>query len=111
MAKEERKGVRALTRDNLVGMKVIDGDGFLMGEVKDVAFTVGRLDLVLIVKTKEGDKEVPWGDVQAVGDFVVLKPKAAPAAAPTPTCPTCGSPLVYVEQYKRWYCPNCKKYV
>jgi hypothetical protein len=26
------------------------------------------------------------------------------------TCPTCGGPLTYVQQYDRWYCPNCKKY-
>jgi len=28
-----------------------------------------------------------------------------------PTCPTCGKPLTYIEQYKRWYCYNCGKYV
>lgn len=27
------------------------------------------------------------------------------------TCPTCGQPLTFVQQYNRWYCPNCKKYV
>lgn len=26
-------------------------------------------------------------------------------------CPTCGKPLKWIEQYKRWYCYNCKKYV
>lgn len=28
-----------------------------------------------------------------------------------PACPTCGKPLTYIEQYKRWYCYNCSKYV
>lgn len=28
-----------------------------------------------------------------------------------PTCPTCGKPLTYIEQYKRWYCYNCSKYI
>jgi sporulation protein YlmC with PRC-barrel domain len=28
-----------------------------------------------------------------------------------PSCPTCGKPLTYIEQYKRWYCYNCSKYV
>ncbi|MEM3397611.1 MAG: PRC-barrel domain-containing protein [Nitrososphaerota archaeon] len=28
-----------------------------------------------------------------------------------PTCPTCGKPLTYIEQYKRWYCYNCSKYM
>jgi len=27
-----------------------------------------------------------------------------------PRCPVCGTPLVYVAQYKRWYCPKCKRY-
>ena len=26
-------------------------------------------------------------------------------------CPTCGSPLTYIEQYQRWYCYNEGKYV
>lgn len=28
-----------------------------------------------------------------------------------PACPTCGKPLTYIEEYKRWYCYNCSKYV
>lgn len=28
-----------------------------------------------------------------------------------PICPTCGKPLTYIEQYKRWYCYKCSKYV
>jgi hypothetical protein len=27
------------------------------------------------------------------------------------TCPTCGGPLRYIEQYQRWYCDKEKKYV
>jgi len=26
-------------------------------------------------------------------------------------CPYCGSPLVYVPQYQRYYCPRCRRYV
>jgi len=36
-------------------------------------------------------------------------PPPPPGAATT--CPTCGGPLRYVEQYKRWYCDKEKKYV
>ena len=39
------------------------------------------------------------------------------AAAPPPpppgtamTCPSCGGPLRYIEQYQRWYCDKEKKY-
>ena len=28
-----------------------------------------------------------------------------------PLCPTCGQPLTWIPQYKRWYCYNDKKYV
>jgi hypothetical protein len=37
-----------------------------------------------------------------------------PPPPPTPggqTCPTCGGPLRYIEQYQRWYCDKEKKYV
>lgn len=33
-----------------------------------------------------------------------------PPAATTPVCPTCGGPLTYIEQHKRWYCHRCQKY-
>jgi hypothetical protein len=48
--------------------------------------------------------------------------QAAVAAPPTPhqtvnnpqagqVCPTCGGPLIYVQQYQRWYCQREGKYV
>ena len=103
---------KALTKDKLVGMTVLDGEGFIIGKVKDVAFTIGRLDLMLIVNTKEGEEEkFAWDEVQAAGDFVILKPKiTTPATPATPTCPTCGQPLTYIQQYQRWYCSKCQKY-
>jgi len=111
----EEKG-KALTKDRLVGMQVIDGLGHLVGKVKDIAFTVGTtpVSMVMIITTKEGeDKNIPWEEVQAAGDYVILKVKAAaPAAsATTATCPTCGGPLTFVQQYQRWYCPKDQKYV
>lgn len=39
---------------------------------------------------------------------------ALPPPPPVPgaqTCPTCGGPLRYIEQYQRWYCDKEKKYV
>lgn len=27
------------------------------------------------------------------------------------SCPNCRTPLVWVEEYKRWYCPKCKQYI
>jgi len=37
-------------------------------------------------------------------------PVATQAVGTSPTCPTCGTPLTYVQQYQRWYCPTCREY-
>ena len=44
---------------------------------------------------------------------------AAPTAAPRPAaqapkvryCPDCGQPATWIEQYQRWYCYGCQKYL
>jgi len=48
-----------------------------------------------------------------------LGPVYAPTPAPAPEapetlqrqCPDCGGPLTWIEQYQRWYCYKCSKYV
>jgi hypothetical protein len=79
--------------------------------------------MTLVVETKKGEsKEIAWDEIQAAGDFVVLKPPTSQAqtlgAQPmaqgqqtAPVCPTCGGPLTYIQQYQRWYCYKDKKYV
>jgi len=113
---------KSVTRERLIGMQVIDGDGYLVGTVKDISFTIGRMGISLYIEGRDGSaKEVSWEDVQAVGDFVLLKPRptqpmGAQLAQPTvqaqaqPTCPTCKGPLTWIPQYQRWYCYKCKKY-
>jgi hypothetical protein len=48
-------------------------------------------------------------------DFLLFKVRPLPPPPPPPgvaqTCPTCGGPLRYIEQYQRWYCDREKKYV
>jgi len=122
MSKQEK----AMTKDRLIGMKVIDADGNSAGTIKDIAFTVGKMGMTMIVETEKGeDIEVPWEQIQAAGDYVLLKPStvqtqsfgAQPVVQPQqaqtqqPTCPTCGGPLTYIQQYQRWYCYKDKKYV
>jgi sporulation protein YlmC with PRC-barrel domain len=115
---------KAMTKDRLIGMKVVDADGNLAGNIKDIAFTVGKMGMTLIVETGKGEsKEVPWDQIQAAGDFVLLKPSTVqtptfgtqaatqPQQTQQPTCPTCGGPLTYIQQYQRWYCYKDKKYV
>jgi sporulation protein YlmC with PRC-barrel domain len=116
---------KSVTKDKLIGMKVIDANGKLVGTVKDVGFTVGKAGISLSVEDENGEtQDFGWDSIQGAADFVVLKPVAASAAAVTPTvaaaqpaqstqplCPTCNQPLTYVQQYQRWYCYNEKKYV
>jgi sporulation protein YlmC with PRC-barrel domain len=116
---------KSVTKDKLVGMKVIDAEGNLVGTVQDVGFTVGKAGISLSVEDKNGEvSDIAWDSIQGAADFVVLKPAAQAATAPStpaqtaqptqaaqPTCPTCGGPLTYIQQYKRWYCYKDQKYV
>jgi sporulation protein YlmC with PRC-barrel domain len=118
---------KTITKEKVVGMQVIDGDARLIGVVKDVSFAVGESRMYLVVELKDGKiQEFPWEDIQAAGDFVLLRakpkfetltptptaaPTQAPAAQAQTLCPTCGKPLTYIQQYKRWYCYNEQKYV
>jgi len=121
MSKQEK----AMTKDRLIGMQVIDSDGKSAGTVKDLAFTVGKVGMTIIVETEKGeDLELPWEQIQAAGDYVLLKPSTTQAQtfgpqpsiqppqaqAQQPTCPTCTGPLSYIQQYQRWYCYKCQKY-
>ena len=120
MSKSEKK---AMTKDRLIDMQVIDGEGNIVGKVLDIAFVVGKVGMKLIVETKKGENtELPWDDIQAAGDFVLLKPSsgATPSVASQPSgsqpsqqqiCPTCGEPLTWIPQYQRWYCYKDGKYV
>lgn len=134
MSKTQKE--KSVTKERLIGMKVIDAEGNLVGTVKDVSFTIGKVGISLSVEDKNGEiRDIPWEDIQGAGDFVILKPVTAAAAEvpttpavitppmqptqpiqpqPTPAqpiCPTCRKPLSYIKQYQRWYCYNCKKYV
>jgi len=41
-----------------------------------------------------------------------FRPAGPPPPPPpgTATCPTCGGPLTYIQQYQKWYCYKCEKY-
>jgi sporulation protein YlmC with PRC-barrel domain len=122
LAKPQKE--KSVTKDKLIGMKVIDADGNLVGTVKDVGFTVGKPGISLSVEGEDGEiSDIAWESIQGAGDFVILKPAtpaatavqsaqpAQPVQAAQPTCPTCGRPLTYIKEYQRWYCYNDKKYV
>jgi sporulation protein YlmC with PRC-barrel domain len=128
------KSDRPLTKDALVSMQVIDAKGRLVGKVKDIAFSIGKMGMSLMVETEDGETQnIAWEDVQAAADYIILKPQAMQtvqvaqqtyqaqpqpqvqqqqqAATTQPLCPTCGKPLTWIPQYQRWYCYHDKKYV
>ena len=123
MTKQENE--KTVTKDKLVGMTVIDSNGNAVGTVKDVGFTIGKDGISLNIEGKDGDSQnIAWDDVQAAGDFVILKAAAAkvsksaksaastqPAKSSQATCPSCKGQLSYIQQYQRWYCYKCQKYV
>lgn len=106
MAKQEK----AVTRGMLIGMQVVDAEGRMVGTVKDISFIVGRAGISLNVEGENGEsRNIPWGEVQAVGDFVLLRPEETKQQTQQ-TCLTCKGPLTYIPQYQRWCCYTCKKY-
>lgn len=122
----EQQKEKSITKDKLIGMKVIDADGNLIGIVKDVGFTVGKPGISLSVENKEGEiQDVSWESIQGAADFIILKTAIPAMTASTQvpaqpneptqqvqsTCPTCKGPLKFIQQYQRWYCYKCQKYV
>jgi sporulation protein YlmC with PRC-barrel domain len=118
MAKQPKE--KAITKDRLVGMKVLDGNGYVVGTITDIGFTVGKTGISLTMEDKQGEtREIPWDQVQGAGDFVLLKPatETVSIVAQQPTmraCPVCRGPLRYVEKNQepyKWWCDRCNKYV
>jgi len=51
---------------------------------------------------------------ESIPELPPYYPKVTPPPPPppsVPTCPICGQPLTFIQQYNRWYCSKCKKYV
>jgi hypothetical protein len=54
----------------------------------------------------------PPSFMPSTGEGQSQAPSGPPSAAQeTPTCPFCGKPLRFIDQYQRWYCDNCQQYV
>lgn len=105
---EKPEGKRFIKRGEVVGKQVVEKRGYIIGSVKDLSFTLTAGGVELAITVDSGGKEIsiPWEEIQAIGDVVILKtehekPPSPPlAAAPTPTplpsvglervCPYCG---------------------
>jgi hypothetical protein len=43
--------------------------------------------------------------------FQASPPSSSQESSDTPTCPFCGKPLRFIQEYQRWYCDSCSQYV
>lgn len=93
---EKKKG---LTREKMLGLQVINSDGYIIGRVKELSFVVGETENALIIENEQGkETEVLWNEVSAGGDVILLKPKEEvelkekQPASPI-YCPSCGEEL------------------
>jgi len=132
--------VKSIPRSKIEGKEVYNPDGNLVGTVQELGVMPGEQAINLIIKTKYGGViEVPWLDISAAGDVIILSksvrvepPPAAPAVAVAPAaqpvqpvqpaqpvtgpgrdviCPICGKKATYIPQYNRYYCYTDKRYV
>jgi sporulation protein YlmC with PRC-barrel domain len=72
---------RVLTRDNLIGMQVINSDGYILGKVKEVALVLGEPDQTLTIESSQGKLNyIRWSDVAVAGDVILLKIGGLPEA-------------------------------
>lgn len=80
------KQKRVLTRDNLIGMQIINSEGYILGNVKEVALVLGEPDQVITVEDSQARRNyIRWSDVAVAGDVILLKVDTPPADAPAVT--------------------------
>jgi len=91
--------------------------------VKNIEWSkIGAVGDIVILKE---NIEVPKVEVPVVEEPPQAQPVTATPASKVregfsrifsrkkeqPLCPVCGKPLTYIQQYQRWYCYNCQRYV
>lgn len=118
MSKTEKKSY--LPSQKFLGKEVIDVKGALVGSVKDLAVSVGELDLALVVMTKAAAEiQVPWSEIQSIEDVVLLNrvvelpkvpepPTVIPTSIPSGSSTTieCSSCKATVPSHAK-FCPKC----
>jgi sporulation protein YlmC with PRC-barrel domain len=118
LSKTEKKNY--VPSQTFIGKQIIDVKGAMIGTVKDLAVSVGELDLALIVATKSGaDIQIPWAEIQSIEDVVLLNrtielpkvpepPTVIPTPIPSSSVPTaqCPSCKTTVPSHAK-FCPKC----
>ncbi len=63
----------------------------------------------ILAQIKEEGHRSPKYDSE--GNLVEIEFSTLDADNEVPGCPKCGKPATWIEQYKRWYCYECKEYI
>jgi sporulation protein YlmC with PRC-barrel domain len=106
--------VEYLTRGDIAGKRVVDSNARIVGNVKDISFS-------LIVEVDKGnDINIEVNDIAAIGDLILIKPKkqsltanpttssaSAPCSSTPGLCMNCNHQnMVYPERAIR-FCTKC----
>ncbi|RJS73945.1 zinc-ribbon domain-containing protein [Candidatus Bathyarchaeota archaeon] len=111
---EKPEGKRFIKRSEVVGKQVVERRGYIIGTVRDLSFALTAEGVELAITVDSGGKEVsiPWEEIQAIGDVILLKtqherpPTPPPTTAtptPMPTAAPTALPPVGIEKV----CPYC----
>ncbi len=88
-----------------IGLQVIDTEGSLIGNVKDVSLDFENKDISLAVATKsKNDMDFSWDDVQSVEDVVLLKKQVDVSSSPPENKPDSSGEMTGQTMM---ICPSC----
>lgn len=108
---EKSEGKVFIKRSEVVGKQVVEKRGYVIGTVKDLSFslTPEGVELAISVDSAGRELNIPWADIQAIGDVVLLKsqyekPSPPPTLVTPPTVPTPPPVGTGLEKI----CPYCE---
>lgn len=83
------KTKKGIPRSKLIGMNIYNPDGSFVGTVKDLSVVLGSGEMGIIATTRyQTEIEIPWSNVSAAEDIIILKESVKVEAPPTPVTPT-----------------------
>lgn len=100
-----------IKRGEVVGKQVVERRGYIIGTVKDLSFSITPEGVELAISVDSAGRElnIPWAEIQAIGDVVLLKsqyekPTPAPTLVTQPAVPTPAPVGAGLEKI----CPYCE---
>ena len=104
MSKKNEK--TSISSREFEGKQVIDVNGTLVGNVKELIISIPEGIVSLLVSMRDGsESKIEWSSIKSIGDVVLLNKEielqkpSTPSLRPIPTPPP---PPLTIE------CPNCK---